>query len=336
MMTAGPKEGVMRVATCLILALLLAACGSQRRDTYTDRHDPWADYTPAPRDTYDRTYVPPHQRTADERYEDARQFEGEGRDDQARVEYHGVFLRDRWHHPGNEAYQDLMLRNGLETNVWQEYLDLWDANRGRGDALWLHLRPLLIQRGDFVPQERRRRAPTAEQQEQVDELLLRVERHEEAGEAAEAYRLVVQALEIADLPELHRLRIALADESEVGALIARYAETFDDDPSDGDMLAMFALATARSDTVEALRLLRDGYVLDLPGYWLPFALGELCWAQAVALEDEAGDDISDDELLQLRGWLLVAEAMWEACTRARPDDELARTGLEQVREWLED
>jgi hypothetical protein len=329
-------EVSMRFLILLLPLLLLMSCASQDRRTYANGHDPWADYQPSPRETYDRTYIPPHQRSADERYEQARMYEDEGRDDQARIEYHAVFLRDRWHKQGNRGYQDLMLRNNLQTSLWQEYLDLWEANRERGDALWFHLRTLVLERQGQGPQERRRRAPTDDERLRVHELMQTAEQHARAGEDAQAYEAVTAALEIADMPELHRARITLASDEQVSGLVSEYAERFDDDPSDGDMLAAYALATARTDPVEALKLLRDGYVLALPGYWLPFTLAEIAWDMAVELDDQAGDEITTDEERQLVGWLLLAESMWESCLQTRPDDETARESLDAVRAWLTD
>jgi hypothetical protein len=327
----------IRALIC-VLALLLTACASQSRDDYQEsRRDPWRDYQPGPRDTYDRTYVPPQQRTAEERFRDAIEYETIRRDDQARIEYHGVFLRDRWHEEANERYQDLMLRNDLRTSLWYEYLDLWEENQDRGDALWYHLRPLILERHGSGPDERRRRPVPEADLERIDELLEQATEHQEQEDFAAALEQIRSALEIAALPELHRLRVTFTDDEGVEALIAEYRRAYQTDPSDGDMLAVYALAVAREDTVEALRLLRDGYVLDLPGFWLTFTLAELAWVQVEALleyEAEQGElDLDDDR--QLLGWVKLADAMWQACLVTRPGHEDSQAGLDAVRSLVE-
>ena len=129
-----------------VLLLLVVGCSSQRRDYDSD---PWRDYEPRDdRTTYDETYIPPSRMNADQLVDRALRAERDGRDDQARVDYQQAFRRDRWHPPANERYQDLMLRNDLFDDVWQEYLDLWQQNPTRGDAFWFHVRPMLERRAE--------------------------------------------------------------------------------------------------------------------------------------------------------------------------------------------
>lgn len=289
---------------CLLLvAMLSAACVNQRRDA-PERYDPWADYQPTGRTYYDHDYVPPQQRSPDTLIRQARQSEAAGRDDRARVEYHSAFRRDRWHVAGNTGYQDLMLRNDLLTPLWQEYLDLWEANPDRGDAFWFHMRPMLTQRSGPAPL-RKPLLAEAEQQ-QLQQILAQAA----AQEPEQARQTISAALEQHDWIELHRAAIRLSPES-----AERYAERAEADPSDGDALALHALAVAARDQAAALRMLRDGFVLELPGYWLYHTLAELCADLGDAIEPESGEDRR-----QAAGWYRTAEALYEYCGRAKGPD----------------
>jgi hypothetical protein len=200
-----------------------------------------------------------------------------------------------------------MLRNELGTTLWQEYLDLWEANQGRGDALWFHLRSeILARQGKSLPS---RGKPLTEAERETLATF-------EAGGVV--YADIARALETHDWPQLHRLAIAACPDEQLASLVQRYAARADEDPSDGDALALHALAVARTDAADALRMLRDGYVLGLPGYWLYRALAEICEARGTAL---AATDL--DERRQAAGWLRAAEALYEYCAGS-PDDSVTQ------------
>jgi hypothetical protein len=319
----------MRI-TLPVLVLLLAACGGQSRYEYEDR-DRWADYEPGQK-YYDSSYVPPNRRTADALVDQAARAQQQGRPDQARVDYQQAFLRDRWHTEANTRYQDLMLDNDLQTLVWQEYLDLWIANPTRGDALWYHLRPMFL--------ERIASAPPARGKPLADEDVLALAAVQagvlEAANDAAALAQVRTALDKHDWIELHRMLIALWPEEELDALVDTYAERAEDDPSNGNNLALHALAIARADAHKAVEILRDGYVLGLPGYWLYYTFGEIC----ADLGRITGADTRETRR-QSAGWHRCAEGLYTYAARADRDDlsaelqgvreslsELAKTGLD--------
>lgn len=286
----------MRYALPLIL--LLAGCGSQSRDD----DDPWEDYEPGPRSYYDENYKPPGRRTTADLLKRASEAEANGRDDRARVEYHALFQSDRWHAAANARYQNLMLRNELDTQVWQEYLDLWEANQGRGDALWFHLRPLALKHtGKAQP---RGKVLNADELDMLAITLAEAGAKEAEGDTTGALEIVQQALERHDWFELHRLRISLCPDDALAAITTEYADRAEEDPSDGNALALHALAVARTDMARALRLLRDGVVLGLPGQWLYQTLAEISEFQG-----DAASRGSFDGRRQAAGWYELAAAM---------------------------
>lgn len=306
----------------VLLVLMLAACGSQSRDDYVD--DVWDTYDPGrDRPTYDERYVPPSRMNADQLVERAMRAEHDGRDDQARVDYHAAFRRDRWHAEANRRYQDLMLRNGLFDTVWQEYLDLWQAEPGRGDALWFHLRPMLLRRADQpMPLEREPKL-SPEHAERVNALSAEARSKWNDGDDAGAREAVKQALEIADLAELHRLRILLAPAEEHAALLTEYAERAEDNPAGGDNLYLHARVLAITDPAAAIRLLRGGWILGVPGWWLRFGLGELCLEQG---EQQLPAAVEGDveAIRSSQGWYALAESFLNACRQARPENAEAK------------
>lgn len=282
--------------------MLSVGCVSQSRDAAV-RHDPWADYQPTGRTYYDYDYVPPQQRGPDVLVRQARESEAAGRDDRARVEYHLAFRRDRWHVAGNTGYQDLMLRNDLLTPLWQEYLDLWEASPQRGDAFWFHMRPMLAQRGDQAPPMRGKLLDESERK-RLQQIMAQA-----AREPDQASQTIRQALEEHDWFELHRESIRLAADA---SDLEQYVRRAQDDPSNGDALALHALVVAREDQAAALRMLRDGVVLELPGYWLYHTLAAVC--AGLGEDSDAG---TLEERRQAAGWYRTAEALFESCSRAR-------------------
>ncbi|MCB9933521.1 MAG: hypothetical protein H6841_08880 [Planctomycetes bacterium] len=311
-----------------LLLLLLAACGSQERPEYDN--DVWETYNPRlDRPTYDETYIPPSRMDADQLVERAMRAERDQRDDQARVDYHAAFLRDRWHPQANRRYQDLMLRNGLFDTVWQEYLDLWQAQPARGDAFWFHLRPMLLRRAD-QPMPLEREPNLSEQQaSQFASLSAQARQKWEEGDDAGAREAVAQALAIAELPELQRLRIQLAPAEDHAGLLAEFAERAEENPASGDALYLQARILAATDAAAALSLLREGWILGLPGWWLRFGIGELCLelGDRQLPEALAGEP---DAVRSAQGWYAAAEAFLTACREARPDNEYTDVLLQVV------
>lgn len=298
----------------LVALLLLAACGSQSR---YDRDDPWEDYDPTiKRETYDESYIPPSEMTADQLVERAKRAESRGRDDQARVDYHQAFRRDRWHAEANERYQNLMLRNGLFEDVWQEYLDLWQQNPERGDAFWFHLRPMLEERRGVFKLARYKDL-SDEQVEQINLLTADSAKASENGDRDAAVAAIDSALEIADLPILHRVRIELLHPVDYQALLDEYAERAEEDPANGDALYLHAHVLSLRDAHAALALLRDGWILEFPGYWLRFGIAEIC--------RQLGDDgmESKADKASIMGWYACAEAFLQRCLQARPGEKQA-------------
>lgn len=320
----------MRLIPATLLALLVAACGSQSRPDEDD--DPWADYDPQPRSTYDETYKPPRTDprpprggSADEYVRQARRFEDAGRPDQARVEYQSAFGADRWHVPANQGYQDLMLENELFDALWREYLELWQQNPGRGDAFYFHLRPLMKRRGlGAVPLEARHEV-SDETIAEINALLEDTKSRADAGDRDGAVAAIQAALKLADWPILHRVRIELLYPVDYDGLLAEYAGRAADNPQSGDALALHARVVAMRDRARALQMLREGYVLELPGFWLPFGIAELC--RALGDEPWAGQGAPPrDYTRQALGWYAAARDFFSICMATRPQDPDSLTG----------
>lgn len=309
----------MRYLPILLTVLCLGACGSQSRPA---EDDPWADYNPEPRSTYDETYKPPRTEprqpkttSADEYVRRAEKAQERGRADEARVEYQSAFSADRWHVPANQGYQDLMLENGLFDALWREYLELWQANPGRGDAFFFCLRPLMKRRGlGAVPLETRHDV-SDETIDQINALLEESTDRANDGDRDGAVAAVDSALKLADLPILHRVRIELLYPVAYDDLLAEYAARADANPQSGDALALHAKVVATRDKGKALEMLRAGYVLELPGFWLPFCIAELCREMGDGLNAESRDDRRN-----ALGWFAASRDFFAMCLATRPSD----------------
>lgn len=327
----------MNKLAMLAAALMLAACGSQNRP---EDDDPWANYQPDNHPTYDETYKPPRQPApastdANDCLARAQQAEANGRADEARVEYQAAFRADRWHVPANQGYQDLMLRNELFEPLWREYLDLWRANPTRGDALYFHLRPLITRRGTG--------AITLEKRAELDDATIEAinERLRESGLRAGnddrngAVAAIDKALELADLPALHRVRISLLAPVEYDTTLDQYANAAEENPQSGDALALHALVLAHKDRPGAIGLLREGYVLDLPGFWLRFAMAELCRDEGDAALGQAGMKPDRDTRREILGWYATARDFYAMCQATRPNDPDTLQGMGYVAGQIE-
>jgi hypothetical protein len=331
----------MRAVLWIVPVLLVAACGSQSRPA---EDDPWANYQPEPRQTYDENYRPPRtepkaeprgRQSADDCVQRAREAAARGRPDNARVEYQAAFRLDRWHVPANQGYQDLMLDNGLFDALWREYHDLWQANPDRGDAFYFCLRPLMTRRGLGRVELEPRHEVSDETIAQINDLLGECGRQSDAGDRDGAVASIEAALKLADWPILHRVRIELLYPVDYDALLAQYAARAEANPESGDALALHARVIALRDRARALDMLRAGYVLELPGFWLPFGLAELCREIADDRHDrDKGANLTRDLRRQLLGWYAAARDFYAICLATRPNDPDSTQGQAWVHERI--
>lgn len=328
----------MRLIPAIVLSLLVAACGSQSRPK---DDDPWANYEPTPRNTYDETYQPPRTEprppkggSADDCVLRAEAAIAKGRNDEARVEYQAAFRADRWHVPANQGYQDLMLENQLFDALWREYLDLWHANPARGDAFYFCLRPLLKRRGlGAVPLETRHEV-SDETIDEINTLLGESTEKSGAGDRDGALAAINAALKLADWPILHRVRIELLYPVDYDGLIAEYAKRAEDNPQSGDALALHARVVALRDKTKAVEMLRAGYVLELPGFWLIFGIAELCRELGDKPWTGASSTPSRDHTRNALGWYAAARDFYAICLATRPQDPESITGHAWVMEQI--
>lgn len=328
----------MRAIPAVVLVMMLAACGSQNRPA---EDDPWANYQPDNTPTYDETYKPPRTprdkpaASADDSVARAWQAEADGRADEARVEYQAAFRADRWHVPANQGYQDLMLRNELFEPLWREYLDLWQQNRARGDALYFHLRPLITRRGTGeIVLEKRPELDDATL-EAINERLRESTQRARNDDRNGAVAAIDKALELADLPALHRVRISLLAPVDYEATLTEYADRAEENPQSGDALALHAMVLAHKDRPGAINLLREGYVLDLPGFWLRFAMAELCRDQGDAVFSAAGAKPGRDARRDILGWYATSRDFYTMCRATRPNDPDTLEGMGYVAGQIE-
>jgi hypothetical protein len=322
----------MRFRFLAFLGLLFAACSSQSRP----EDDPWANYQPSNRPTYDETYEPPpRQDTADAAVERAARAQARGRSDEARVEYQVAFRDDRWHVPANEGYQDLMLGAGLFDALWREYLDLWQTNTARGDAFYYHLRPLLSHRGRGAVKLEKRAVIPDETLAQINTLLQESTEAASAGKREDAVAAIDNALKLADLPALHRVRIELLSTTAWDDLLQTYETRAEEAPQSGDALALNAKVVSYRDKLKALNLLREGYVLELPGFWLPFGIAEICRDLGDEALSKAGDKPTRDQKRNILGWYAASRDFYEVCKATRPNDPETLTGWGYVKRQIE-
>ncbi|MEE9312872.1 MAG: hypothetical protein V3V10_10740, partial [Planctomycetota bacterium] len=191
-----------------LLALLVSSCSvgvyhHYTPDTYVDEPtaEPYQEYP-------DDTYTPPSERDANWFTTEAEIDRKVGDFSEAHINYQRAFRRDRWHPDANEGYQDMMLERGLFDDLWREYLDVWQKYPTRGDAVWFHVRPMLHQNG--IKSVRQTRAPkvSPEDQTAANELLKSAMESYSQGKVDAALNDIDRALELADIFELHRLKIS--------------------------------------------------------------------------------------------------------------------------------
>ncbi|CAG0951295.1 hypothetical protein PLCT2_00209 [Planctomycetaceae bacterium] len=268
----------MRRLLAVVLALFVAACGSQQRPA----DEP--DFTEEP---YTPTESSEPRLGEIESLISQAKLEIKRRDyDEARVKLHQVFRRDRWNPEANTIYQDLQISSGKGDALYQEYLDLYEANKTRGDALWFHLRPLLIKRGI--------KACEVETYKEFDEprqreLKIIIESDIKRPETSTAIMIrdlkdaVLDLLKVAT-PPIHFPLIDAVPVKFRNELLTIYEEFASEKPQSGDAVFLLALVltTAKpgdQGELEALNLLRQSWILDLPGVYLRSGFADIACAR---------------------------------------------------------
>lgn len=336
----------MKRLLALALTCLLAACTSQHRV------DPEPDFTnpdPAP----DVTPEQPRQGEIESLISQAR-LEIKRRDyDEARVKLHQVFRRDRWHPEANTIYQDLQISRGKGDALYQEYLDLYEANKQRGDALWFHLRPLLIKRGIKACEVEKEPEQSEEVTARINAVLSEADPVIEAGPGqrtvptlAEARGSLKTLLDKEVLTHRQHLFLALAwfahGSEKVGDLeLHKYYESrVEENPVSGDMLAVLATVTARMSAridqlMFAIDLLHRGWILELPGIQLPMTFSSLCAWRARALP-VAPDKLEEQDVFrERRGWECLALNLFLTAVAADKNNRFGtKEALEMTRAFF--
>lgn len=322
----------MRLPLLLAFALI-AGCHSQERpDEPREFPDPAPYNGPAPEEP--RPPKTPADK-ADACVRRAESAAARGRPDEARVEFQDAFRRDRWHVPANEGYQDLMLANDLFDVLWREYLDLWQVNSARGDALYFHLRPLLKKRGLGAAKLESKAELPDDTIKAINDLVTESTEKAAAGDRDGAVAAIDRALKLADMPVLHLLRINLLAQTAYDKLLAEYSDRAEQNPQSGDALALHAKVVGHADKPKAVAMLRDGYVLELPGFWLPFTLAELCRDLGDEVLTKAGEKPDQDARRDITGWYACARDCYEICRATRPSDPDTLQGAGYVAQQIE-
>ena len=242
--------------------------------------------------------------------------------DDARITLHQVFRRDRWHPEANQLYQDLQIKRGQSDALYQEYLDLYEANKERGDALWFHLRPLLIKRGIKACEIEKHPEPTAEQTVRLTEIaeaLTKMGRNPEAGEEKAALALIDEALSINPVSGDYVCRSRGPMRSSAAK---KYRDASEENPASGDMLFLHAMASSPRFPPEPARIdvLREGWILELPGFYLRLGLADVALEMAIHLS-EWHRGLEARELARFQtGWLEIALCFSQIAAKTAPSE----------------
>jgi hypothetical protein len=308
----------MKRLIALALTCLLAACSSQHRV------DPEPDFTnpdPAPDESHEPRLGEIESLISQAKLEIRR------RDfDEARVKLHQVFRRDRWNPEANTLYQDLRIQLKQGDALYQEYLDLYEANKTRGDAFWFHLRPLLIKRGIKACEVEKHPEPTEEQRERIKELegLPPPEGTEEARIRVALARLDEMLALDPMRADLIRRRAYLAPES----TLKKYREMSEDDPGSGDALWRYAMVVLDTNGDEpertALDILRRGWILDLPGKHLRGSIAGICVVYVGRILEHPAENRSASPS-EVYGWLELALHFYRIADLTDPQAEYGET-----------
>ncbi|KAA0214618.1 hypothetical protein EDM80_06525 [bacterium] len=276
----------------LLLLGLLCACTSQRRP---EHDEPNFEVQPAP-----ERPAPASDRVHDLLTEARRQAEGADYDE-ARITLHQIFRRDRWHPEANRLYQDVELKRGQDAALYREYLDLY-TRAPRGDALWFHLRPLLIKRG-FGPWPAQ--AEPAQSKAEYDriEAALFLQRPADLEEDIRALKALL-SMRLTAQQKLRLVERWFGGGNDGAALQDHWAQALEEDPGNGDLAALLSLTLHRASPPqagEALKVAREAWILELPGILLPLALGQ---AALKLYEAEPGHTV--DSARSRAGYALTA------------------------------
>jgi len=270
----------MKRLLAVILALSVAACGSQQRP------DDEPDFSPEP---YSPNETPEPRLGEIESLISQARLEIKRRDyDEARVKLHQVFRRDRWHPEANTLYQDLQISRGKGDALYQEYLDLYEANKQRGDALWFHLRPLLIKRGIKACEVERVQEPSEAVQDRVREI--KVALNVGPGRSTVPPKELSESERLALVEEWLKLdpwegtavrELANLRPKET---LERYREAAEESAASGNAQWIYAKAvqftSGEDGDFKALDILRRAWILELPGTMITTGIASLSLVNA--------------------------------------------------------
>lgn len=259
----------MKRFLALALTCLLAACTSQHRV------DPEPDFA-NPNPAHDENPAEPRLGEIESLISQAK-LEIKRRDhDEARVKLHQVFRRDRWNPEANTIYQDLQISSGKGDALYQEYLDLYEANKTRGDALWFHLRPLLIKRGIKACEVEKHAEMNESQRERIREIrkalgvgIVSTDRPTAELTEAEKSALVTEWLK---LDPWDAAAVAFLTKMRPKETVESYRRMAEEQSESGDAQWLYSRCLSALETEEgdamALDVLRKAWVLELPGVML--------------------------------------------------------------------
>lgn len=302
----------------LLLLGLLCACTSQRRP---DHEEPDFEVQPAP----DRPA--PALDSVQNLLSEARRQAQVADYDEARVTLHQIFRRDRWHPEANRLYQDVELKRGQAAALYQEYLDLY-TRAPRGDALWFHLRPLLIKRG-FGPWAARAEPAQSKAEHDRIEAALFLQRPADLEEDIRALKALL-SMKLTARQKLRLVERWLGGGNDGAELQDHWAQALEEDPGNGDLAALLSLTLNRASPPragEALKVAREAWILELPGILLPLAMGQ---AALRLFEAEAGQ--TADGARSRTGYALAAWHFFklaQASGLEAADQGLARLAAER-------
>lgn len=291
----------------LLLLSLLCACTSQRRPEYDE-----PDYRVEPAPEREA----PARDAVQHLLEDARR-RAQARDyDEARVTLHQIFRRDRWHPEANRLYQDVELKRGQAKALYQEYLDLYTIHP-RGDALWFHLRPLLLARGVGAWAAESEPVQSEAELKRIEEALF-VKSWADRAQSLEELRALL-AMKLTARQKLSLVERWFQGVDTAPELQSHWTLALEENPSSGDTAALLALTLLRLTPPranEALKLAREAWIVELPGILLPLALGH---AALALYESQSGQTLDST-----RSRLGYAQTAWHFLKQAQA------SGLEQA------
>ena len=142
-----------------------------------------------------------------------------------------------------------------------------------------------------------------------------------------------RAIPLDRLENIEKLRQRVDEwpEDETDELVRFFDELAEENSASGDRLSLLARAMHRKDPDRAVRLLREGLILDLPGYWLRFELAEQVRDRAEKERaSPTGDRSATRRKREQSGLYRLCAALYRLCADTRPDHREARDGLTAV------